>query len=321
MNKKLFIFLCTIAAVCLASEPAVSIGYFSAANGKPQEDTFSYNSINGRGFYGVYDGHGGAATAQLLEKNLHTYFAPHIKTVTKKEAFEAAFNQAEKCAFENVRSGSTAVASYIGKKNIHIAWVGDSRAMVVKNNGENCFVTCDHDLKNNDEYDRVIAAKGEIFRLTTKDGSIAGEWRINGLEMTRSIGDRKPKGKDFEDQFQVWRQPYGKINGVPIFVQLLCPLEMAPDIWKVKPLEGQVIANPEYAKIPLAQENHWLVLATDGLWKVITNEQVSSFVAKKAHENSSLKNIAQLLVEMAIARGGNDNITVLVIDLLFGKNK
>jgi serine/threonine protein phosphatase PrpC len=294
------------------------VGYCSVANGKNQEDAFSYNSIKGREFYGVYDGHGGSQVACHLKDNLHKYFAEGlVSQKIKKEAFESAFKYAEQDVLKKTESGSTAVAVYVGKKNMHIAWVGDTHAMVVEDNGNICFVTKDHDLENKDEWDRVCTAEGLIFReINIAFGH--GKWRINGLEMTRSIGDQWCKGKNYDKPIKTFSQPNRYIKGIPIYAQQW-PDTMLPNQWKLTPLEGQVIADPEYAQVSLNKTNRWLILATDGLWNFVDNEQAGNLI--KANENNSVGSLAKILVQAALDKGSKDNVTALVIDLWSRKNK
>jgi serine/threonine protein phosphatase PrpC len=103
MNKKVLMLLCNITVICLASETNLSIGFFSVANGKKQEDAFSFNSINGREFFGVYDGHFGDKAANYLKDNLSEHFAHCLTTSeTKKEAFKSAFGQAEQSVIQKI---------------------------------------------------------------------------------------------------------------------------------------------------------------------------------------------------------------------------
>jgi len=318
MNNFFLIFFQFFVVICWASEQNLSVGFFSVANGKSQEDKFSINSIQQREFFGVYDGHFGSKTAEYLASNLPLLFERYLVTSKiKKEVFELAFRDAEQNALKNNVGGSTALAAYVGKKNMHIAWVGDTRAVVVDGNGEICFVTQDHDLENKAEWDRVRKAQGVIFREITKTG-LSGKWRINYLEMTRSIGDKWAKGKDFSTRRNP--QPFRRIKEEYSFLQQW-PDTILPDQWALKALEGQVIAEPEYAEVPLNEKNRWLILATDGLWNFVKNEEIGTLVKEKAHENNSVGSIATILGKIAIDRGSEDNITVLIIDLWSRKNK
>src|SRR5687767_4376777 len=77
MQKLLFLSLFSF-AVCLPSDRDVSIGLFSSANNKSQEDCARAIKKEGITFLGVYDGHGGWETASVLERDLHKSFFESI---------------------------------------------------------------------------------------------------------------------------------------------------------------------------------------------------------------------------------------------------
>lgn len=56
----------------------------------------------------------------------------------------------------------------------------------------------------------------------------------------------------------------------------------------------------------------FVILACDGLWDVMENEQVAKFVAEKS-SNTSLQDIASQLADQALQLGSMDNISVYVI--------
>jgi len=321
VNKKLLFFLCNITIACLPSEPELSVGWCSKSNGRPQEDAFSIDFIQGREWFGVYDGHRGDQAATYLKDKLCKHFALQLAlTSTKEEAFRSAFKSAEEEVLKRTKSGSTAVAVYVGKKNMHISWVGDSRSMVVQDDGNICCVTKDHDLENKNEWDRVVKAEGLIFREVNPAQNIAGKWRINTLEMTRSIGDAFAKGKDYHKPIQYWQAPHRYIKDIPLYAQQW-PDRMLPNGWELNPQEEQVIAEPEYVQVTLHETNRWLILATDGLWNFVKNEAVAHVIKEKASENNSVGSLANILVDVALDMGSKDNVTVLVIDLWSRKNK
>lgn len=154
-----------------------------------QEDRFTHALINAKNegeFFAIYDGHGGDKVSSHLQKNLHLYFTECLtRKTTIKEAFECAFLKAENYALQHFNDGSTVVAVYIDKNNIlHLAWVGDSRAVLEKNGTVDLAVK-DHKPNRPDELNRIGLAGGKILKH--------GVWRINGLAISRSIGDRRSK--------------------------------------------------------------------------------------------------------------------------------
>ena len=91
-------------------------------------------------------------------------------------------------------------------------------------------------------------------------------------------------------------------------------------------LKPYVISEPEVQVTKRTSSDEFLVIATDGIWDVLTNEIVVDLVTncfrgqlnKKALENvggSCLTTVASMLVELAMARGSKDNISVILVQL------
>lgn len=253
-----------------APQVEASYGMATAQNKRPyQEDRFDQRriiAIRTGDFFAIYDGHGGDKASSFLQKNLATYFTESIlRNQSIQEAFGRAFFRADIHALHQFDDGSTVIAAFIDEKNIlHLAWVGDSRAVLEKN-GTVGFATQDHKPDSKDELARIKKAGGSIQKH--------GVWRINGLAISRSIGDRRLK-------------------------------EMG---------EGQIIAKPEYATIQLDADNHFLILASDGLWDVISNQAAIDFIKNKLITTSDLNTIATDLQNEAIKQGSEDNITIYVV--------
>lgn len=101
-------------------------------------------------------------------------------------------------------------------------------------------------------------------------------------------------------------------------------------------LKPYVIAEPEVTCTQRTEEDECLILASDGLWDVLSNEVVCDIARKclaghrhgnipaDLNEPSSNEEIeespaavaAALLTKLALARGSSDNISVVVVDLM-----
>ena len=66
--------------------------------------------------------------------------------------------------------------------------------------------------------------------------------------------------------------------------------------------------------------DEFLILATDGLWRVLSEQDAVSLVCQHVQSTHSFANAARVLTEAAITLGSLDNVTALVVDLqtLFG---
>uniref|UniRef100_K3WKK1 PPM-type phosphatase domain-containing protein n=1 Tax=Globisporangium ultimum (strain ATCC 200006 / CBS 805.95 / DAOM BR144) TaxID=431595 RepID=K3WKK1_GLOUD len=78
-------------------------------------------------------------------------------------------------------------------------------------------------------------------------------------------------------------------------------------------LKECVISLPDVTTHELTPEDEFIVLASDGLWDALPNEQVLSCI----HNNPwlSTQEMAKVLIDRAIELGSMDNITVLIVDV------
>lgn len=242
----------------------IKYGVSTYQNKRPyQEDRFAYAKVDKGYFFGVYDGHGGDKTSSLLCNKLHGYFASEKGSLEKRLRY--AFEKADYISQNSFSDGSTALAVFIDNNNVmHCAWAGDTRAVLEKS-GKVSFATQDHKPDRADEKKRIERAGGNIFKY--------GVWRINGLAVSRSIGD------------------------------VDCKLQQI----------GCIISDPEYALVQLDANNHFLILASDGVWDVIANNDAVTMVQDGLRSGKSLDAIAKIVQDAAIKKGSNDNITVCVV--------
>jgi len=227
-------------------------------------------------FYGIYDGHGGEESAQIVQKKLHYSIFNNGKWKEKnfEEAITEGFMSTDRIVIQRTNhrldsSGSTAVIALIVDHTLYIANVGDSEAIIAIKEGQSSdlrtqIVTNLHRASNIDEKKRVLQLGGNFLF-----GRLGGT-----LSVTRAFGD-------FE-----FKEPKSKANFVT--------------------------SKPFINKIELTPAHKFLVLASDGLWDVFDKEDVTKFVVT-AHSNGlNAKQIAQMLVEEAIKKGSMDNVSAII---------
>ncbi|CAL9084393.1 unnamed protein product [Musa textilis] len=82
-------------------------------------------------------------------------------------------------------------------------------------------------------------------------------------------------------------------------------------------LKQFVVAEPEIQEQVVDDELEFLVLASDGLWDVVTNEDAVSIVRAEEEPDAA----ARKLTETAFSRGSADNITCIVVRFHHEKTK
>ncbi|TYH98083.1 hypothetical protein ES332_A12G285400v1 [Gossypium tomentosum] len=240
-------------------------------------------------FYGVYDGHGGSGVAEECKERLHKVLVEEIVVEeggngidwgrTMKRSFEKMDEEVSRGRLGEKMVGSTAVVAVVGNGKVVVANCGDSRA-VLSRGGVAVALSFDHKPERPDELERVEAAGGRVINWN-------GHRVLGVLATSRSIvhaGDG-------------YLKPF-------------------------------VICKPEVNIRELTDGDEFLILASDGLWDVVSNKVACQVVRKCLNSRVRRKPIAivdgnrnraagaaAVLVELAMARGSKDNISVIVVEL------
>lgn len=153
----------------------------------------------------------------------------------------------------------------------------------------------------------------------------AGGWvesnRVNGhLALSRALGDFMFKQnicKLPEEQIVT-----GKISSF-VFCQRFCFLISDAFIVEIDK-KFSLAALPEVRKLDVTEDWEFVVLACDGIWDVMTNEEVIEFVRPRIAEAKSVEEICEDLLAHCLAPdtaagAGCDNMTVILVCFLHGK--
>ncbi|CAB3370223.1 Hypothetical predicted protein [Cloeon dipterum] len=149
---------------------------------------FNVQDDTSASFYAVFDGHAGADAAIFSASHVHQFLAesqfyPSNPVEALKDAILRTDNlYLKKVAAEpRYQSGTTALCTLLRGKMLHVAWVGDSQAVLVRN-GKAESVVDPHKPKRPDEEARIHQQGGVVI--------FHGMWRVNGqLAVSRAIGD------------------------------------------------------------------------------------------------------------------------------------
>lgn len=113
-------------------------------------------------------------------------------------------------------------------------------------------------------------------------------------------------------------------NSAPVFILMAliacCDVCVSGDRY----LRPWIIPAPEVTFMTRTDEDECLILASDGLWDVMRNEEVGEVARRllRRRRRSSMAEgvspaqaVADNLTEIAIGRNSSDNISVIVVDL------
>ncbi|KAG5855207.1 hypothetical protein ANANG_G00046600 [Anguilla anguilla] len=81
------------------------------------------------------------------------------------------------------------------------------------------------------------------------------------------------------------------------------------------PTEQLVSPEPEVFEIARAPEDEFLVLACDGIWDVMSNEELCDFVRSRLEVCDDLERVCNSVVDTCLHKGSRDNMSVVLVCL------
>ncbi len=246
------------------------------------EDTFVVAKYDDMVLYGVFDGHGGDYVskklpnlmAERLMKGLPSsirYKSSKLKRHILQTCQEIDQNLSKEA--EASEAGSTVTMILHVPPMLYTINIGDSRTIIAKKKKNQTsqgyqivLETQDHKPNLTREYQRIVQAGGRVTKEEDDD------YRVNDvLAMSRAMGDHELKDRFVNGQY------------------------------------GPVSSQPDIQSISLQPEEKYVaILASDGLWDVVKNEQSLKFV-----HHFGLEEAASSLTNYALSHDSMDNITVL----------
>ncbi|CAH1404005.1 unnamed protein product [Nezara viridula] len=231
-------------------------------------------------FFGVYDGHGGTKVADFVSKNLHRYL------VKSKEYQAGKIKNALEFSFLDLDNQMSK------NKDINEDMSGSTAiVIVIKNNtlycanvGDSRAVAYVNGGTVSLSEDHKPTLPGERSRILEAGGWVEQE-RVNGsLALSRAFGD-----------FQFKADP-------------------------LKPPEKQIVSPfPDVVTKHLSTDWKFLIIACDGIWECLTNEEVTNFIKVRLDEGMQPDTICEQLMDKCLAPTtencgpGCDNMTVIII--------
>ncbi|XP_015061226.1 protein phosphatase 2C 53-like isoform X1 [Solanum pennellii] len=254
-------------------------------------------------FFGVYDGHGGSQVANYCRDRIHAVLAEELETFMMnlsdesiRQSCQELWNRAFTNCFLKV---DAEIGGGAGHEPVAPETVGSTAVVAV--------VCSSHIIVANCGDSRAVLCRGKE-------------------PMALSV-DHKPNR---EDEYKRIEAAGGKViqwNGHRVFGVLAMSRSIGD-----KYLKPWIIPDPEVTFIPRTKDDKCLILASDGLWDVMTNEEACDMARKRIlmwHKkygatlpvergegiDPASQAAAECLSNRALQKGSKDNITVIVVDL------
>eukprot|EP00301_Raphidiophrys_heterophryoidea_P024663 c8080_g1_i3.p1 GENE.c8080_g1_i3~~c8080_g1_i3.p1 ORF type:complete len:411 (+),score=92.98 c8080_g1_i3:46-1233(+) len=239
-----------------------------------------------KGHFSVFDGHGGEKSAKYcgihLEKELQSL--QNYSAAAIQETF-ISMDRKLKQHLQKDQSGCTCISAIVSfsaetnKYSLQLANIGDSRAILIKQPKRG------QESEVLGTIDHKPDDEAEKKRICAAGGFVSASVpaRLDGaISLSRAFGDFEYKqNPDFEPKDQ--------------------KMSVFPDVYNWTASRGDV-----------------LVLACDGVFDVMTNQELATLVTNLMSETKDMGDVCKQVLEDCLEKGSRDNMTVVLVQLSDG---
>jgi serine/threonine protein phosphatase PrpC len=270
---------------------------FSPYSKKPNQDSLLqfHDELTNSFMFGTLDGHGkdGHKVSQFITERLPEAVFRHPKYATEpKKAIADAIADVEsrmlkqKGSIDCELSGTTFVMGILRGDKLIVANIGDSRIIAGLRSVDGSGKTVakgwseDHKPDSPGEKERILAAGGRVFAITYEDG-VEGPQRV-------WLGDIDLPG-----------------------------IAMSRSLGDTVAHTAGVSSEPEFTEYTITDEVECLVIATDGLWEFLSNQEViDMWTAAGKDPSAAMKFMCDKSSQLWMAEEGViDDTTILIANL------
>jgi len=346
------------------AEGVDTAGSTSASSGSGKETLAAQLYSDTFHFFGVFDGHGGAAAAIHCTKRLHTHVVAALRqrpdgggggggdgegspplvrklpsrTRSRVDVLEVPLESVVDGGAEPPQPPSTPTKSPTtppaspdaftsspansGPINGHyiegVSTVGDLEDAL-----SSAFKRTDEEFCATDGADyvgstAVCTLVGSRFLCVANCGDSRAVLGRAGGQVVQLTDDHKPDREDEKSRVEAAGGQILYWNGRRVMGVLAMSRAIGDQC-----LQPYVIPDPEITVVQRRDDDELVVMGSDGLWDVLSNEEAVALARKAlaragqkgADARSAAKVAATVLIRAALSKGSRDNITVIVVDL------
>ncbi|CAO3618259.1 unnamed protein product [Cunninghamella echinulata] len=239
-------------------------------------------------FFGVYDGHGGSTVAEYTGEILHRKIreSPFFDKKQYREALKDAFLTIDK----ELKNDQNFTYDPSGCTAVTALVTPDNKIFVANAGDSRGIISIDGTSKAL-SYDHKPVDRLESQRIIAAGGFVEFG-RVNGnLALSRAIGDFEFKQNDH------------------------------------LPAEEQIVTcDPDIIEHEITNDDEFFVLACDGIWDCMTNQEVVDYIRARIAEKQALSEICESIMDHCLAPDsevggvGCDNMSIIIVAILNGKS-
>ena len=266
--------------------------YDTIGGRQTMEDAYTYVRMDNVKISLVADGHGGHNTstyvANTLPSKILCAFRDERGEETRDEFIKRVITQSylemDSVICNKYTDGSTCILSLLIDRDFYFVNLGDSRGILIDLDERKIVLnTRDHKPTDIEEYTRIVGLGGTIF-----GGRVFGS-----LALTRAFGDVSFKRGPRSAESHATHETDAKTKDS-----------------RYMGFNAYVSPKPDIYKYTLVDHKYVYVIACDGVWDVLSNDNVLDYILDQDGDYNS-----KALVELASNIGSRDNITAMIVNL------
>lgn len=229
-------------------------------------------------FYAVFDGHGGRDAAAYMKNNAMKIFFEdaELPQTSDDEKFLQSLEISHRRSYlqaDRALADEVSIDSYCGTTALTALVLGNN--LLVANAGDCRAVLCRKGDAIQLSQDHRPSCEVERKRIEDLGGRVEYGYLNGDLAVTRALGDWYMK------------LPFGSAS----------PLT----------------AEPEFQLTLLTEDDEFLIIACDGIWDAMSNQEAVSIVGRELMYHNDPEQCARELINQALMRDCGDNVTAIVV--------
>jgi protein phosphatase 2C family protein 2/3 len=246
-------------------------------------------------FFGVFDGHGGRSAAVFSRDNLYKNLVAQL---------ELGLEPADALSHAFIKTDEQFIAQ---------ARINENKTAMVGNNTVYMNISpCDKDTSGSTALCLLIHHQSKQIWVGNAGDSRAILINSNGSVVALSR-DHKA---DRPDEIERIRKAGGFVVHKRVMGELAISRAIGDLDFKEKGFLF-VLADPEIESITLTAQHSYIILACDGLYDVMTNENIAEYMVQQDKQGLHQQQISENIVKNAIEKlFTRDNVTTIVIKLI-----
>ncbi|XP_062328586.1 protein phosphatase, Mg2+/Mn2+ dependent, 1Na (putative) [Osmerus eperlanus] len=231
------------------------------------------------GYFAVFDGHAGSTVAEYCARNLLEHILQTGGVKLENDADEVK---------DGIREGFLAIDRHMQKLSRQDNWErsGSTAAAILLSPHHVYFINC-----------------GDSRTLLCRDGKV--------IFYTEDHKPFNPREKE-RIQNAGGSVTLQRVNGSLAVSRALGDFDFKEVEWRAQ-TEQLVSPEPEVYELERSPQDEFLILACDGVWDVIGNEELCAFVRSRMQVCDDLREICSQVIDLCLYKGSLDNMSIIIV--------